>query len=58
MAGLLMNGLGWVRPVSRRKSGTLYERDYVLKGDHEARILDVISVEVAARRREPTSRKT
>lgn len=46
VAGLRMDGGGWLRPVGVSPDGILWPRDYTLKGGAEARPLDVIRVGV------------
>ncbi len=53
VAGIRTDGEGWVRPVSRGRSGTISRAEYTLDDTRQARLLDVISVDVAAARPEP-----
>ena len=53
VAGLRLDGLGWVRPVSTLPDGTLFANHYLLDDGAEPRLLDVVEVEVTAAQPEP-----
>lgn len=44
VAGLRVDGGGWVRPVSQRPDGSLFPQDYWLDADSQPALLDLISV--------------
>lgn len=46
IAGLGLEGQGWIRPVSDRPDGTLFPEHYLLAGYREPTALDVIRVEL------------
>ncbi len=45
VAGLRMDGRGWIRPVSDFPGGTLYPQHYILSNRSEAALLDILEVE-------------
>lgn len=53
VAGLRTDGGGWVRPVSREPDGHLLPTHYHLDDGTEARVLDVIRVDLGEPRPEP-----
>jgi hypothetical protein len=53
VAGLYINGSGWLRPVGTLPDGTLYPPNYTLSDGTEAGPLDVIQVGVQAPRAAP-----
>jgi hypothetical protein len=53
VAGLRVDGCGWLRPVGTLPDGTLYPPDYMLDDSTEAGLLDVIQVGVRFLRPEP-----
>ena len=50
VAGLKLDGSGWIRLVSKRPDGTLNWSEYLLEKGEEARLLDVISAGVRSPR--------
>jgi hypothetical protein len=50
MAGLRVDGAGWLRPVSDQEGGVLWPTHYTLTNGREAKTLDVIRVSLAAPR--------
>src|SRR5687768_8614729 len=48
VAGLRLDGQGWVRPVGVGKDGTLYPRQYRLTDGTSARVLDRLRVQLYA----------
>lgn len=42
IAGLRIDGKGWIRPVSESPEGTLFQEHYILKDGSEAQVLDVL----------------
>jgi len=53
VAGLRMDGQGWIRPVSDSVGGTLYQQHYVLSDSSEAALLDIIECEFVEHKPEP-----
>lgn len=53
IAGLKVDGTGWIRPVGMLQDGTLYPPDYILDDGSEASVLDVIRVGVHSHRPAP-----
>ncbi len=53
VAGLRLDGGGWIRPVAPTPEGTLYRSTCTLNGRTEVRPLDVIEVDVARPRPDP-----
>ena len=52
VAGLRIDGQGWIRPVEPRTEGVLSRHHYVLDDGSEARLLDLFSIDVKAPRPE------
>jgi hypothetical protein len=50
IAGLRVDGGGWLRPVGTLPDGTLYPPDYTLSNGSEAAVLDLIQVGIQAHR--------
>ena len=50
VAGLRMDGAGWIRLVSKTPDGTLNWSQYLLDSGQDARVLDVLSAGVKAPR--------
>lgn len=58
VAGLRVDGKGWVRPVSvDTDHGQLHLKHYRLEGDKDPEILDVIRVDLASHKAEPGQRE-
>jgi hypothetical protein len=53
VAGLRLDGGGWIRPVSHYEHGTLLWQHYTLANGQEAAILDIIRVPLAEPASEP-----
>ena len=53
VAGLRIDGGGWIRPIGRGPDGTLFHSDYRLADNTEPRVLDVLRLELADRRPVP-----
>ncbi len=53
VAGTRIDGGGWVRPVGPGEEGILRPRDYRLNDGTEARVLDLIRIELSEPRPEP-----
>ncbi len=53
VAGLRLDGAGWLRPVGTLPDGTLYPPNYTLGDGTEAALLDLIQVGVRAHRPAP-----
>src|SRR5712692_1082271 len=53
VAGLRVDGLGWLRPVGALPDGTLYPPDYTLADGTEAALLDLVQIGIRARRPAP-----
>ncbi len=45
IAGLKTDGSGWLRPVSIKSDGTLYPEHYMLDGDKEPKLFDILEIE-------------
>lgn len=52
IAGLKTDGSGWLRPVSTRSDGTLYPEHYMLNGDKEPKLFDILEIECIGHRPE------
>jgi hypothetical protein len=46
IAGLKTDGSGWLRPVSPRADGTLYPEHYMLDGNKEPELFDILEMNV------------
>ena len=53
VAGLCTDGRGWVRPIGPNEHGTLDARHYTLDDGSEARVLDLLRIELDSPRPEP-----
>lgn len=53
VAGIRMDGHGWIRPVGTNPDGTLFSSDYMLAGQREPALLDVIEVEIEQAKPKP-----
>src|SRR5262249_45899508 len=53
VAGLCTDGRGWVRPIGPNEHGTLEARHYTLDDGSEARVLDLLRIELECPRPEP-----
>src|SRR5947207_517988 len=53
VAGLRVDGSGWLRPVGTLPDGTLYPPDYTLANGTEATILDVLQIGIQTHRPVP-----
>lgn len=53
VAGLRIDGQGWIRPVSDFTGGTLYPQHYISSDRSEAALLDVLEVEFIEHQPEP-----
>lgn len=53
VAGVVTDGGGWIRPVSKASDGKLLPHHYTLEGDREPQLLDVIEAEIVETRPEP-----
>ena len=52
IAGLKTDGSGWLRPVSPRADGTLYPEHYMLDGNKEPELFDILEIECTGHRQE------
>lgn len=53
VAGLRIDGQGWIRPVGPAQDGTLYTRHYTLDDGTEAKVLDILRIDIASPRPQP-----
>lgn len=53
VAGLCVDGSGWIRPIRSSPDGTLFLHDYTLNDGTETELLDIVRVGLRARRSAP-----